>query len=200
MLNFSSESPDDPNEHSLPLVRCPAIKSISGILLNEDLLGTNTHYYHGRTIPCDDQTCPACDDGVPWRWHFYVGLWGQSSHRTCLFEMTAKAADPLKTYRKAYGTLRGCHLTAKRVNSSPNSRVIQQATQADLQKITLPVPPDVLGALSIIWNIERPSISVAGIVKDAPKLHVQQDPQLAQPSFPSSRNTLPSPNPNGNVS
>lgn len=200
MFNFSSDVPDDPRGHSLPLVRCPPLKGISGIVLSEEIQGTNTHYYHGRTIPCDDEHCPACDDGQPWRWHAYLALWGQSTHRTVLFEMTAKAAEPLKTYQKAYGTLRGCLLNAKRVRPTANSRVIIQTTQADLQKIQLPDPPDVIGALSIIWNIERPSISVAGLQKDVSKLSVRQRLDLQEPQYSSNPSTPPSPNPNGNGS
>jgi len=142
------------------------------------MVGTPTHYYRGRTIPCDNETCPACNDGIPWRWHGYVGLFGLSSHRQVLFEFTAKAAEPLTQFALAYGTLRGCQIKAARANTAPNSRVIITTHPADLEKIHIPEPPNLLEALSIIWNIELPAIRVEGINKGNPSLQIAADPDL----------------------
>lgn len=198
MINLQNDLPEDPRGQSLPLMRCPANKPLTGIILSDDLLGTPTHFFHGRTIPCDDETCPACEEGVPWRWHVYLALWGVSSHRTILFETTAKAAEPLITYRKAYGTLRGCLLTAKRANTAANSRVIIQTSQADLQKMPIPDAPNVIAALSIIWNIEQPSISVGGRLRNAAKLSVRQNLDLRRDRLSSLKKTHQSSSPNGN--
>lgn len=200
MLKFNSDPPEDPRGTSLPLVRCPTMKAISGIILSDDLIGTNTHFYRGRTLPCDDGNCPACTDGFPWRWHAYLALYGLSSNRVVLFEMTAKATEPLILYRKAYGTLRGCHLTAKRANSSPNSRVIITTKRADLQATTLPDAPNVISALSIIWNIESPSISVEGINRGAQALTTTRNLNLRANLPPTSTTPSLSPSPNGNGS
>jgi len=86
--------------------------------------------------------------------------------------MTARAIEPLKAYRLAHGTLRGCLLMAQRVNSSPNARVLITTGVADLQSISLPKEPHILEALSIIWNIELPSITLDGLVKDVPSAKV----------------------------
>jgi len=200
MFNFTTDLPEDPRGNSLPLMRCPTNRAVSGIILSTDLVGTRTHYFHGRTIPCDDNSCPACSEALPWRWHAYVAVYSPGSHRTVLFEMTARCAESLIQYRDTYGTLRGCQLTAKRANSSPNSRVILQTAQADLQKIALPAEPDVLEALSIIWNIERPSISVEGRTKQQPELAVRQNRLLQQSTLPTSTPASPLRNPNGNGS
>lgn len=178
MLKFENQPPADPRGNSLPLLRCPTNRAICGIITSSDLVGTNTHYYRGRTIPCDHGDCPACADGVPWRWHGYVGLFSTGTNRQVLFEFTAKCSEPLVQYRKAYHTLRGCMMTAKRANSSPNSRVILMTKPADLEKITLPKEPNLLEALSIIWNIERPAIAVDGLQKESPRLHVEADPEI----------------------
>ena len=197
MLKFDSVPPPDPRGHALTLTRCPHMKHLAGIILSDNLLGTRTHYYHGRTVPCEHSNCPACDDGVSWRWHAWLPLWSASTEQTVLFEMTARATEVLVAYREKYGTLRGASMRAQRANSSPNSKVIIQVQPADLRHIELPPEPDILGALSIIWNIERPSISVAGLAKQAPMIHVDPDPALQQPRFNSNRSTLPSQNPNG---
>lgn len=197
MLNFSSDVPSDPRGNSLPLMRCPSNRSIEGIITCEDLVGTRTHYYRGRTIPCDDAECPACSDGFPWRWHAYVSVYSPRSQRTVLFEMTARCAETLVTYRKAYSTLRGCHLIAKRANTSPNSRVNLQTKQADLQSIALPASPNILEALSIIWNIELPSISLDGVLKETPRMKVKREADKRVSTIEKSMQASRSQSPNG---
>lgn len=198
MFNFQNEPPKDERGQSLPLMRCPTHKPISGIITSTNLVGTQTHYYRGRTIPCDSGNCPACSDGVPWRWHGYVSLFSATSSRQVLFEFTARAAEPLTAYRETYGTLRGCKLTAKRINSSANARVMMQCIPADLAKLTIPKEPDLLAALSIIWNIERPAIAIEGINKNAPALDIAQDPGLQENRIKRILDGTVTPAPNGN--
>ncbi len=190
MLNFQSQPPPDPRGHALDLIRCPASRPIRGIITSDDVLGTRTHYFHGRTLPCDDTSCPACTEGMPWRWHAYVGLFAAGTKNHVLFEMTARAVQPLMQYRKAYGTLRGCQLSAHRANSSHNSKVIIETASADLEMITLPDPPDLLKALSIIWNIEFPALAIDGINKDAPALAVNEDHDLKRNSLDALRDRI----------
>lgn len=178
MLNFSHDPPPDPRGNSLTLTRTPAGRQLRGIVTCSNLVGTPTHFFHGRTVPCDDTNCEACSCGVPWRWHGYVSLFGPQRHLHYLFEMTARAAEPLKTYRLAHGTLRGCLLSAHRLTSAPNARVIIETGVADLQSISLPPEPSVVEALSIIWNIPLPAITIAGTSKDVPHAHVSENPAL----------------------
>lgn len=178
MFHFTSSPPPDPRGNSLPLMRCHASKPIRGIITTEQMFGCRTHFFHGRTLPCDDKSCPACDDGMPWRWHGYVGLYGLQTRRHVLFESTAKAAEPLTKYFAAYQTLRGCEMIAQRVGQTSNGRVIIQTRPADLETVNLPNPPNILEALSIIWNIELPAIVVDGISKGNPALAINEDRDL----------------------
>jgi len=178
MFQFSTRPPEDPRGNSLPLLRCPTNRPIRGIITTEQLFGCRTHFYHGRTLPCDDTNCPACDEGMPWRWHGYVGLFSVSTHRHVIFETTAKAAEPLTKYYQAYEGLRGCQLSAQRASTSPNSRVVITTAPADLEKISLPPAPNLLEALCIIWNIELPAIVVDGINKGNPALAINQNRDL----------------------
>ncbi len=190
MLNFQNDPPTDSRGVSLPLMRCPANRSYTGIILSDDIVGTNTHYYRGRTMPCDQGNCDACNDGFPWRWHAYLVLYSRATHSKILFEMTAKSVEPLLIYRKAYETLRGCELSAKRANTSHNSRVIITTRRADLQQIVLPDCPDILKALSIIWNIEVPAISKNGRNRNAQALNVEKNLNLREQTL--KMNTPPS--------
>lgn len=198
MYDFQNEPPEEGNHHSLPLVRTPTNRPIAGIITSPDMVGTQTHFFHGRTIPCDSEECPACSEGLPWRWHAYCSLWSPATHRVVLFEMTAKCVEPLVTYRKAYGTLRGCHLMAKRATTSANSRVILQTKRADLENVSLPDGADLIKALSIIWNITLPSISPDGILKETPLIKIQQQASAQAPNAYSSLSPLQSSAHSGN--
>jgi len=175
MFNFQNDPPKDPRGTSLTLMRTPANRGLTAIILSDDLLGTNTHFYHGRTRPCNNEECDACADGMPWRWHAYFAIWSPSLNRAALFECTAQAAEPFKLYRDAYGTLRGCQFAAKRATTAANSRVIITTRRADLEKIHLPDAPNVIKALSIIWNISIDECQIEGQQKDAPHLAIRQD-------------------------
>lgn len=91
-------------------------------------------------------------------------------------------------------------MTARRANSSPNSQVIIQTKPADLTNIKLPDEPNILEALSIIWNIELPAITVNGVNKGGPALSVLQDRSLAEQRCISSQKPPQPSNPNGNGS
>jgi len=176
MLEFTNAPPKDPRGESLPIVRTPANRALNAIIISPDLLGTRTHFYHGRTLPCDSQNCPACIDGFPWRWHAYLGIWSSSTHRTALLEMTARAVEPIIQYRESHKTLIGCEISCRRATTSPNSRVIVTTRPADLQGIKLPPPPDVMSALSILWNLPQSSLQIQGAARNAPALYFEDDP------------------------
>ena len=170
MLNFSSNPPDDPRGIALPLKRCPPGKGISAIVTSHDLVGTPTHYYGGRTHPCTAPDCEACQDGVSWRWHSYLTAWGPNNKLHFIFESTARATEAFILYRKANNDLRGCGFSARRLNSSPNSRVMVETKAVDLAGLTLPQPPHLLKVLSIIWNIPLTDMQLDGVIRDVDAL------------------------------
>ncbi len=172
MYDFSSEPPPDPRSNALTLKRTPTGRPLKGIITSGNMVGTATHFYHGRTKPCKTENCEPCLEGMPWRWHGYVSLFNPGSRQHILFEMTAKTVQPLLLYRLAHGTLRGCMLTAKRVNLAPNARVVITTTAADLQQYSLPNEPHLLEALSILWNIELSAIRLDGLNKGIPNVRI----------------------------
>lgn len=174
MPNFSSVPPLDPRGHSLTLKRCPTGKPLVAIVTCDDLVGCPTHFYGGRTVPCETENCEPCNEGVPWRWHSYLSCFQPSTKIHFLFENTARATEPFVLYRKAHGTLRGCCFKAQRLNSRPNSRVYIDTKPVDLEKQTLPEGPDLIKVLGIIWNIPAPAISTDGVLKSVPRCQVDQ--------------------------
>lgn len=174
MPQFSSTPPSDPRGAALPLVRTPSGRGLVAIVTSEDLIGCPTHFWGGRTVPCEAADCKPCSEGLPWRWHAWLSAWSPNDHRAFIFESTARVAEIFVAYRTTHGTLRGCKFRAQRRTTSPNSRVYLECQPADLQGIRLPEAPDLIKCLSIIWNIRTPEVDVQGILRSVPRVVVDQ--------------------------
>ena len=161
MPNFTNRPPAEPRGPAFPLQRTPTSKPLIAIITCDDLIGCPTHFFKGRTQPCSAPDCEACLEQVSWRWHGYVSALNVTTHEHFIFEMTAQATDALVAYRKQHDTLRGCLFEARRLHARQNARVILRCKPADLQQISLPTPPNLEHALSILWNLPTPDINLA---------------------------------------
>jgi len=138
---------------SLPIRRVPTSSNLVALITTDDLLGTFTHFYHGRTIPCERPDCEPCNNGLPYRYHAYVAAYNPTHNTHFIFEMTAQAAEVLVKYRDAHLTLRGCKITAFRWGQRPNGRVILKTEPGPIPVTELPAAPDMIRCLSTLWNL-----------------------------------------------
>lgn len=150
----------------MDLRRTPTTGVLQAIVTCDDLVGCRTHFYHGRTIPCAGDDCPAHLDGIPWRWHGWISAYKPEEPAHFLFELTAMPANRIVDYRTANGTLRGCIFRARRTNNKHNGRINIQTKPADLGKIWLPEAPDLIAVLSIIWNIPLPDLHAEPVTEN----------------------------------
>jgi hypothetical protein len=153
MLELDSTPPTDPNGQPLPIRRTPAKGFILGIVTAKSLLGTFTHYYGGRTVPCTHDDCEPCRDGTPYRWHAYLSAYDVAKKLHFLFECTAAAADAFVKYASEHETLRGCCFNARRSSTRMNARVEIETHMYTGNDRDLPPPADVVSALARLWNI-----------------------------------------------
>jgi hypothetical protein len=156
---FSTDIPSDPRGKAFPLKRTPPGGKLIAAITSENLLGCDTHFYGGHTVPCERPECEPCGKGMPFRWHGYVAAIDAANMLHFIFEFTAQAADAFDVYRIAHGTLRGCRFLATRLNNKANGRVILTCSPVDQQKITLPEPPDIASCMSIIWNLPTDQVN-----------------------------------------
>jgi len=161
MPNWQTEPPADARGVALPLRRTPANGTWAGILTSPNIIGCDTHYYGGRTQPCERPNCDACLHGIPYRWHAYVGAIDLRWAQHIILELTSQATDNLYAYLAAHGTLRGCLLECTRIGPRRNGRVATRCKPADLNGRPLPPPPDIVAALSIIWGLPRDAAQAA---------------------------------------
>lgn len=157
-INYQTSVPADPRGPSFPILRTPSRGTLVAIVTSKDLIGTFTHYFHGRTTPCDGDECEACKGGLPYRWHAYLSALNVDTGLHFIFECTAQAAAYFTDYRDRMDGLRACKFEASRHMSKPNGRVLLRMKQADTSGIHLPNPPDLCKCLAILWGLPRPDV------------------------------------------
>jgi hypothetical protein len=173
MPTWSNELPVEGKHMGFDLRRTPTAGAIQGIITCEDILVVPTHYYHGRTTPCERPDCPACRESMPYRTHVYVSAFNEKKREHFLFECTAAAAKPLAEFKAANGSLRGCIIHASRPKCKPNAKVWIQTGAVDRAKVFLPEPPDVQRALCVIWRIPLPAIEIQHLPDGTPTTRVR---------------------------
>lgn len=170
MPRWSNEIPDNSRTPNFPLKRTPSGRGITAIITSDDLIGCDTHWWGGHTVPCEGPACDACKNGIPFRWHGYLAAVDTTTFLHFLFEMTAQAADSFKDFRRANRTLRGCLFEAKRLKSAHNSRVVIRCKPADLRETHLPEPPNVRKCMAVIWNVPDADVEIQGTLKDVRRI------------------------------
>jgi hypothetical protein len=171
MPNWTNSPPPARNPHALSLLRVTPEKQIQGIVTAEDMLGCHTHYWKGRTTPCEGETCEPCKTGHPSRWHAYLPIWSPKTHHHVILELTAAAAETVTAYKHTYQTLRGCLITARRKNRNPNSQLVVECKPADINGILLPTPPDVVACMSTIWSLPKPLVEPTNRIAGIPTIN-----------------------------
>ena len=159
MPKFSDCPPPESHGRSFPVRRTPTGTPLSAVCLSENLVGTKTHYWGGRTTPCEDDRCEACQHGIAWRWHGYFIARDTTMGLLFLYEFTAAAAEAFIEYRHQHGTLRGCEFKARRHNGQPNGQVLISCRPTDLDHRFLHAPPDTIEILSRLWNLRPTGIA-----------------------------------------
>jgi hypothetical protein len=176
MPNWTSQIPDPGTKYGFDLRRTPPDHPLVAIVITPDMIGCHTHYWGGRTIPCEDIQCPACAENMPSRWHAYLGCWDPKTRDTFLFECTAKAAQAFELYRESFGTLRGCLFSAARPKRRKNARVEILTKPADLTHVNLPPAIDVTRAMTVIWQLPANACTTPTAEHSTPTVHT--DPAI----------------------
>lgn len=159
MPTFSRNVPQDPRGPAFPIMRVHATRPLVAIVTSPDLVGCFTHFFKGRTVPCELPDCEPHREGIPYRWHAYLSAYIPQTGVHFLFECTAQAANHFTDYRDNHGTLRGCLFKGTRMHGKVNGRVLIKCSPADLTSIRLPNPPDLIKCLSILWDFPADDVA-----------------------------------------
>lgn len=174
MPAWSTDLPPAPQHRGFDLRRTPPDKPVRAIVTCETLHVCFTHFWGGRTRPCERPDCEACRAMSPARAHCYVSAFDPATKDHFLFECTASAAVPFQDWQSTYGSMRGCLFQASRPKRRRNSKVELLTKPCDLTKITLPNPPDVPLAMAVIWQLPGASIDLANLADGQATFAVDQ--------------------------
>lgn len=170
MPSWSTDLPPSPSHHGFDLRRTPPDRPLRAIVTCDQLNICFTHFWGGRTRPCEKPNCEACLAMSPARAHCYLSAMDPATRDHFLFECTAAAALPFRDWFETYSTLRGCLFQALRPKRRRNSKVEILTKPADLSKINLPSAPDIARAMAVIWQIPGASIKPDGGIDSFPRV------------------------------
>lgn len=138
----------------LDLTRTPPRGGLRGMITCEKSLGTFTHFWGGKTVPCGDSLCDACEGKAAKRWHSYFSLWTPAPSKHLLVEIPLAAAEELWAWEDRHASLRDTHVTLARRADRDNGRVTITFSLAHAGQLALPSPPDIEQQLRVIWGLE----------------------------------------------
>ena len=188
MPTWSNKLPSEKKHMGYDIRRTPQASPLQAIITCNELLVCDTHYWGGRTLPCERiqqnpdgsitaGNCAACNEAMPYRTHTYVSAFDCKTREHFIFECTAHAARPLADYREANKSLRGCIFRASRPKCLKNAKVVIETNAANLAKVNLPDAPDLILALSTIWRLPTTGLRTAKKKRGTYKIATYQ-PQM----------------------
>jgi len=183
MPRWTTKVPDDPRGQGLPLVRTPAGSTLKAIVTSDGLIGCETHFWGGHTVPCEGAECEACEAGIAYRWHGYLSAYNPNDQLHFIFEMTGQAAKTFSEYSIEHKTLRGCGFEAYRWKHVRNGRVIIKCSPSQFHAHALPRAPNLERVMAIIWRLPIPNVEVDGNRRGHPNTKVSRllDGQSSDP-------------------
>jgi len=175
MPTWSNAVPTDPRGQGLPLLRTPAGRTLTAVVTSTDLIGCNTHFWGGHTMPCEAPECEACQAGVAYRWHGYLAAFNPADQLHFIFEMTAQAAQTFINYRNEHKTIRCCQFQAYRWQQKRNGRVILKCEPSAIVPSALPRAPDLGKIMAIIWRLPIPNVTIDGIERGVSRVFADSE-------------------------
>lgn len=186
MPHWTNQLPPEGLHMGFELRRTPASAALLAVVTSDDFLVCDTHFFHGRTTPCDRTVndegktidaspCPACHEQIPYRTHAYVSAFDCKRREHFIFECTAHAAKAFAEYKEATLTLRGCSFQASRPKGLKNSKVAIVTNTVNLAKVQLPEPPDLIRALCVIWRLPLPAVETKTARHRQPRVRTRPD-------------------------
>lgn len=178
MPTWRNQLPPEGKNHGFTLKRTPTAAAIGGVITCDNFLVADTHWWHGRTTPCerianaegktiDDTPCHPCREKIGYRTHVYLSAFDPKRSEHFIYECTCHAAKPFAEYLDEIGSLRGCAFQASRPKQTPNGQVHVLTHTANMKGLQLPQPPDLIAALCVIWRLPLTALSSAPIAAPA---------------------------------
>lgn len=145
---------DDRLPH-LPLIRCPAVGKLAGVVTTHRIVELWTHFHRGRTIGCAGDACVCRTQQVAMRYEAYFGLYNPTTKTHAIVGTTVGAIRCVLEQLSRLDRMRGQVLEIGRASKRPNSKVQIKCGLIWSDCSALPAPFDVIPHLEKIWGVEH---------------------------------------------
>lgn len=149
------------------IVRCGTGSMKPHVILNDEIVGAELHWFQGRSTPHLKHDCPFCGPGKQTVWKGHVVGYDPDTKRTVIIEFTAPCIDPIAAYKQQWQTIRGALLRLHRLGGKANGKLVATVAPSNIPTAQLPEPFDLRAALHFMWNSRR---DLTNIRTEAPRL------------------------------
>jgi len=125
------------------------------VILSPFVMGYDTHWTSGRTMPCTKRTghCKGCEVHAPYKWIGWLHCLEIGQKEEFFLELTDHAFYDAERARGAHATYRGLSVIWIRKRSSMKSPVVCTLINPDsIDNDRLPPSKDVEPALRVAWR------------------------------------------------
>ncbi len=124
------------------------------VITSEEPYEVDVHWLGGRTLPCLESGCGACEAQRPKKYEAYLGVVWSTSRKHEILRLTKAAMFQLKSGLSGRDSIRGSVLAVERKGDRPNGRVIVTVEPLQVEIARLPQSPDLEAHLARIWRVD----------------------------------------------
>ncbi len=132
--------------------RCPAAKTMKGVIVSDGIIGTALHYWKGRSVPCTHDECTACIAGNKPRWKGYFQMKSADEHTVQIVEITERVYPLFEAAKRKHGSLRGLGVRLSRINGKPNGPLQADFDGIQASDAELPAEANLCDILERMWE------------------------------------------------
>jgi len=143
-------------------------REVKLVVWSDDIFGSRTHWWGGRTIPCKKTGCDACTAFKESRWNGWVLAKRTDNDEKVIFEFTPPAGLTLDQAFNEFGSLRGLQIGTTRVSNRSNAKVHVRIFGVEKNVRTIPKAPDIVPIMARIWGLKMPPLLTPGGMDSQP--------------------------------
>lgn len=147
----------DPNEDALPYLELVTLRAGArqrGLVTCDKFLEVETHFIGGRTLPCLDEGCAACDLKRPRRYEAFASVVWSHNTKHQIVRLTRNAMLMAKSALIDVCSPRGYVLEIERRTARANGRLVVTVDPTIVPGRKMPDAPDLLAHLARVWRID----------------------------------------------
>lgn len=174
---WNRRPPDNEPRGGWSLRRCPTKGFLAVVIVSHDLMGRYTHYFAGRTRPCQGNDCEACNKNMRPRWHGYLCAIDLQTNEKIIVEVTSSIASQLGEWFDSHRTLKGSRMKLERRSPKPNGKITCKLAEPAPGTGELPTAPDIRPIMNKIWEVYEARVQPAHKLVPVPLRATGTDPR-----------------------